>query len=183
MRPTPPWVPTLTSRLPDSALQEKIEPGLLLVGEADLGDQHLDEHRGHGPVELLEDAPDLRPLAARAAEEDEVPARVDDDAGPPEGRGRGPRAALAPFAAARTRFGGLGGRGRGCGRGHLDPDHPLEDLGQLLGLGVPDLVGEDRLLDRLLLAGVEDLRPFLDVVDDVPVRGEGDHLVHPPRGG
>ena len=49
---------------PEGALEEELEPGLLLVGEADLGDQDLDEHGGDGPVELLDDAPDLRPLAS-----------------------------------------------------------------------------------------------------------------------
>ena len=179
----------MSPRPPDAPLQEELEAGLLLVGEGDLGDQHLDEDGGNGPVQLPDDGADLRPLPAGAAEEEEVPALVDDEA--PAGADEAGGGAPAVFRAARggrpplsAGAGGRGrsGRGRSGGRAEARLQHPAEGLGDRLGLGVAHLVGEDGLLDRVLAPGVEGPRPVGHVGEDGLVPREHDHLVHPVEG-
>ena len=63
----------------NSALEKELEARLLHVGQGNLGDQDLDQHGGHGPVELADDFKDIRPLLAGAPEQEHVAVLVDDD--------------------------------------------------------------------------------------------------------
>ena len=158
------------------AFEQKLEAGLLLVGKGDLGHQHFDQHRGYGLVELIDHLAKLRPLLAGAAEEKEIAVPVDDDA-----RAGGFSVRGLPCALAARRLPILLAFLRSCRRYRNGPnsEHRVEGPGQLPGLGVPDLVGEHRLVNRFLAPGIEGARPLLDMVGGALVRGEGDHFVHP----
>ena len=96
---------------------------------------------------------------------------------PPGGRAAGDGATPSRGAAPSSFWISCGAGTAGAGPGPTVPSIPVEGLDQGLGLGVADLVGEHRLLDRLFAPGVQGERPLLDVLEGALVRGEHHHLV------